>query len=50
MMEKIHIDRYSGDSVELNFCHGNPLERIGELERIGSLLGSGLKLERRETS
>jgi histidine triad (HIT) family protein len=42
------VPRYKGDSVVLQFGHGNTPEKIGELERIASLLKSGLSQQRRK--
>ncbi len=39
------VPRYQGDAVMLRFGHGSTPERVAELERIASLLKSGLSLE-----
>jgi histidine triad (HIT) family protein len=41
------VPRYKGDPVILEFGHGNTPERAEKLERIASLLRSGLSLERK---
>jgi histidine triad (HIT) family protein len=38
------VPRYQDDSVTLRFGHGNTPEDIGDLERIASLLRSGLNI------
>jgi histidine triad (HIT) family protein len=39
------VPRYKGDPVILQFGHGSTPERVAELERIASMVKSGLKLE-----
>jgi histidine triad (HIT) family protein len=39
------VPRYNGDPVSLRFGHENRPERVGELERIASLLKSGIRPE-----
>ncbi len=43
------VPRYKGDSVMLQFGHGNTPEKVTELERIASLVKSGLRRESKET-
>jgi histidine triad (HIT) family protein len=42
------VPRYRGDPVTLQFGHGNTPERVGELERVASLLKSGLSPQKRD--
>ncbi|MBN2060342.1 MAG: HIT family protein [Deltaproteobacteria bacterium] len=42
------VPRYKGDPVILQFGHGNTPERVTVLERIASLLKSGLKPDRKD--
>jgi histidine triad (HIT) family protein len=37
------VPRYKGDPVMLNFGHGSTPERVAELERIASMVKSGIK-------
>jgi histidine triad (HIT) family protein len=41
------VPRYKGDPVSLRFGHGNAPGNVAELNRIASLVKSGLGLERR---
>ena len=41
------VPRYKGDPVRLRFGHGTIPERVAELERIASLVKSGLRPERK---
>jgi histidine triad (HIT) family protein len=43
------VPRYKGDPVILQFGHGNAPEKVTELERIASLVKSGLRKESKET-
>jgi histidine triad (HIT) family protein len=43
------VPRYKGDPLRLQFGHGNTPEKVTELERVASLLKSGLSPQRKET-